>query len=664
MSTPELFCQPCSNSEQSLEEAAGTDGCDDIVMEEHGGADCWGASTSSGGEQEGSHWGSGSGFSSGGSSGSRRGGTGKQLHRSAPSDRLCVAGGKILQASDYEHCPVPQSFVRCGAHHRAVLPDVIHEEDVYRLYEMWRKYQDDLTCRWHEVKPYMSSEDFEDMLEIAQRVVDAMVAEYQQPMVLDQATLSNTNHIGHPPHADNVQFDSVWWRGERIRPEDEVVAAQEGAYVLWRAEKTSYRSYSCTVSLTETTDYEGGVLQFFKRWGDRVPVQSYKPAARSGVAFCGCQRNIHAVTPVSSGFRLQLLIWTRPPHVRVPESQRHVCYFRPGTGQGVWLTSADIMARVPEGELWSPVESHEDCSCERCRAERSKCSWREARKVSLPEPEPGKSESSEASQEAPPPVLLHCPLALPAVKCRSHGRHFLHDVLSKADRQHLKRLWEVHHDDLAWPRYEKKPQFSDWELITFREIANQVVRAMSAAYGEDLVLDQATVSKTTEVGHPPHADNVQFHSVWWSGRQIQQRDEMAAVRGGAQVHWVETRTSYRNYSATVAISHPSEYEGGKLEFFDGWGDAHPCDSWRFSPGDGVAFCGCDKNIHAVSGVRWGCRLVLLVWTRPPTVTVPEAQQRGCYFRPGTGQSIWLTTAELQQYDQDRCTTSQRSCSEN
>eukprot|EP00971_Amphidinium_carterae_P143687 2847055-Amphidinium_carterae.1 len=104
-------------------------------------------------------------------------------------------------------------------------------------------------------------------------------------MVLDQATLSNTNHIGHPPHADNVQFDSVWWKGKRIRQHDELTAAREGAYVLWRPEKTSYRCHSCTVSLTKPYDYEGGEVQFFDRWGDKDPVASYKADFCSGVAF-------------------------------------------------------------------------------------------------------------------------------------------------------------------------------------------------------------------------------------------------------------------------------------------------------------------------------------------------------------------------------------------
>lgn len=281
-----------------------------------------------------------------------RGRAGRRAARGGPREgrpempqEVCVAGGKRAGPSDFSHCPTPQSFVRCGPHHRAELC-VLSKDDIAQLYDIWWLYRDDLTWPWYEKKPQFDDVDFDTFRRIAEKVKDGMVQEFGQPMVLDQATISNTNHIGHPPHADNVQFDSVWWEGKRIRSEDEVVAAREGAYVLWRPEKTSYRSYSCTVSLTDPSSYEGGEVQFFNQWGDSEPVASYKCAEGCGVAFCGCQQNVHAVTGVRSGFRLVLLVWTRPPHVRVPDSQAHVCYFRPGTGLGVWMTTADIQLRV------------------------------------------------------------------------------------------------------------------------------------------------------------------------------------------------------------------------------------------------------------------------------------------------------------------------------
>lgn len=58
----------------------------------------------------------------------------------------------------------------------------------------------------------------------------------------------------------------------------------------------------------------------------------------------------------------------------------------------------------------------------------------------------------------------------------------------------------------------------------------------------------------------------------------------------------------------------------------------------------MAFCGCERSIHAVCGVRWGQRLVLLVWTRPPSALPPK--DHACYFRKGSGQSIWLTSLEI------------------
>merc|ERR1719316_1810252 len=146
-------------------------------------------------------------------------------------------------------------------------------KEVQQLHKLWRRYQDDLTWPWYDKKPGFRDNDFDTFCAVAQRVCDQMEEAFGQPMVVDQATISNTNHLGHPPHADNVQFDSAWWRGKRIRQEDEVVAAQEGAYVLWRTEKTSYRSYSSSTSLCDPNGYEGGELQFFEKWGDKDPVE-------------------------------------------------------------------------------------------------------------------------------------------------------------------------------------------------------------------------------------------------------------------------------------------------------------------------------------------------------------------------------------------------------
>ncbi len=128
--------------------------------------------------------------------------------------------------------------------------------------------------------------------------------------------------------------------------------------------------------------YEGGEVQFFDRWGARRPVASYKCAAGCGIAFCGCHKNIHAVTGVKRGFRLVLLIWTRPPGVLVPGGQDEVCYFRPGTGNSCWLHTAEIRRglarRGRHQKLWEPDEDFATCNCTACREERCKISWKES----------------------------------------------------------------------------------------------------------------------------------------------------------------------------------------------------------------------------------------------------------------------------------------------
>lgn len=610
---------------------------------------------------------------------------GRSCKNEAIPRRGCTAGGKLLQESDFEHCPTPQSFVRCGPHHRVELC-VLSREDVEQLHHIWWQYRDDLTWPWFEKKPQFSNEDFGTFRTIAQKVVDVMVEEYRQPMVLDQATISNTNHVGHPPHADNVQFDSVWWKGRRIRAEDEVVAAREGAYVLWRPEKTSYRSYSCTVSLSHPHDFEGGEVQFFHRFGDREPIASYKCASGCGVAFCGCQRNIHAVTGVTSGFRLVLLVWTRPPMARVPESQMHVCYFRPGTGLGVWLTTADLLkhpARECDGDAqaWVPVDDDDStCECSRCAGERKKLAWKdhfEAAALSgetwrgkatsaTPTPTTSAGDSPRNSEhpasefrgsprdteeivaafrEAP----RHCPWPRNVARCTVHERRDLIEVLNPLEVRDLHVLWKKYRDDLTHPWYERKPEFSRYDLNTFRCAVQKVVDAMTDLYGQPLVIDQAIISCTNSLGHPPHADNVQLDSVWWHGRQVRQRDELVAAQGGAEVLWRYVKTQYRNYGASVALTNHWQYGGGDLEFYAEWGENEPSRRYRLDQGNGVAYCGCESCIHAVTGVRWGLRLELLVWTRSPDTAVPKEQKHVCFFRPGTGLSVWLTTAELEAF---------------
>ena len=552
----------------------------------------------------------------------------------------CTANGKIPIPSDFGQSPYLQTFVRCGPHHRAEL-NILSQEDIKQLTAIWRCYQDDLVDPRFEKKPEFTDEEFDILYGIAYKVVDAMVAEYKTPMVLDQATISNTNHVGHPPHADNVRFDSVWRDGEQVSKEEQVKAAREGAYVLWRDEKTSYRSYSCSVSLCDPSGYEGGVIQFFRGFGIKEPVANFKCAQGHGVAFCGCHQNIHAVTGVKSGFRLVFLVWTRPHHVRVPENQTHVCYFRPGTGHGVWLTTADIRKHLAKKAnrkrlTWLPVED-DDCECDVCRIEQKKATWKE---------QPGPCKDTMQTENC---MQEHCPLQPPETLCIMHEKKPLYGVISKADIRSLWKIWQDNQVDVVGPtayNTQVSKQFKD-----FLKIVNKVVLAMASELKEDVVLDQAIVNKTGHQGDPPHADNVQFHSVWWYGQQLRERDEIRAAQQGAYVHY-EAKEVYRNYCATVLLSEPWDYSGGELEFFNGWGDKDAKLQVRPSAGDAWLLCGCQHSFHAVQGVRSGERIDLCVWTRPRGVDRPNPI---CHFRRG-GPSVWLTSADVEQYRQAACGT--------
>ena len=169
-------------------------------------------------------------------------------------------------------------------------------------------------------------------------------------------------------------------------PSDQTKAMAAGSYEFSNIFTTHCNSTHLQTALESWIHrgYEGGEVQFFEKWGSRRPVASYKCAAGCGIAFCGCHRNIHAVTGVKRGFRLVLLVWTRPPGVPVPEGQDQVCYFRPGTGNGCWLHTAEIrrgLARRGQREsFWEPkdADSEDSCNCAECRNERGRISWKES----------------------------------------------------------------------------------------------------------------------------------------------------------------------------------------------------------------------------------------------------------------------------------------------
>jgi hypothetical protein len=63
-----------------------------------------------------------------------------------------------------------------------------------------------------------------------------------------------------------------------------------------------------SLNLIDPSEWEGGEVQFFHCLEQKDPDVVYRAAKGSGVVFCGCDRNIHAVTGVTKGFRLCLLV--------------------------------------------------------------------------------------------------------------------------------------------------------------------------------------------------------------------------------------------------------------------------------------------------------------------------------------------------------------------
>ena len=62
----------------------------------------------------------------------------------------------------------------------------------------------------------------------------------------------------------------------------------------------------------------------------------------------------------------------------------------------------------------------------------------------------------------------HCPHAQAAVRCEQHRLVELDAVLTQADSDELYEIWNTYQDDLSWPWYDKKPDFSNADYFTFR----------------------------------------------------------------------------------------------------------------------------------------------------------------------------------------------------
>eukprot|EP00439_Symbiodinium_sp_Y106_P080855 s75_g19.t1 len=179
-----------------------------------------------------------------------------------------------------------------------------------------------------------------------------------------------------------------------------------------------------------------------------------------------------------------------------------------------------------------------------------------------------------------------------------------------------------------------KPRDGAWTAAVFREVLGDCIGALQRVQS---FLDES-ITRVARV--PPDDEQRELRQllmqtvrkVWWQGQRIRERDEVLAAQGGAHVHFRRSWTAHRNYCAS------------ELEFFNTWGEKEPCDKVKPGAGEGYTYCGCQKSIHAVRGVRWGSRMVLLVWTRPKG-SKPAGEAGTCYFKPGSGPSIWLTSED-------------------
>ncbi|CAD7945100.1 unnamed protein product [Amoebophrya sp. A25] len=126
--------------------------------------------------------------------------------------------------------------------------------------------------------------------------------------------------------------------------------------VFWKTNSTAHRNYAASVNLVAPSDYEGGEVRFFVHLYDAEPCSVYKSEKGCGVCFTGCPKNVHDVTGVTSGFRLCLLVWTRPGGTSCPKEAQNAHYHRPGTGEAVWLNYGDMTKGQQESQCMPQTE--------------------------------------------------------------------------------------------------------------------------------------------------------------------------------------------------------------------------------------------------------------------------------------------------------------------
>eukprot|EP00756_Hemistasia_phaeocysticola_P023704 Hpha_TRINITY_DN15909_c1_g1::TRINITY_DN15909_c1_g1_i1::g.72637::m.72637 len=96
-----------------------------------------------------------------------------------------------------------------------------------------------------------------------------------------------------------------------------------------------------------------------------------------------------------------------------------------------------------------------------------------------------------------------------------HERREQKDVLTEEDCEALVGVWARNNTDLYEGDGEKRrekahfqrPPIQGEDREIFHRLATKAVASLEKSYGEDLDLDQATLSSTNSVGHSRHADN-------------------------------------------------------------------------------------------------------------------------------------------------------------
>eukprot|EP00397_Hematodinium_sp_SG-2012_P021203 GEMP01021887.1.p1 GENE.GEMP01021887.1~~GEMP01021887.1.p1 ORF type:complete len:326 (+),score=47.88 GEMP01021887.1:74-1051(+) len=261
----------------------------------------------------------------------------------------------------------------------------------------------------------------------------------------------------------------------------------------------------------------------------------------------------------------------------------------------------------------------------------------------------------EDRKDGPPPKEKNYDFKPGVLNCKApHEPRELVDILNKEDMAMLREIWDHYHDDLDNPKLEAKPILTPEHLNAYHQIALKAVQRVADCRNESLSLDQATISATSSFGHKRHADNLVF-GVWRYGERVSgpvEQEIEEARKDGAEVWWRPNTTCHRNYAITINLVDPADFEGGVVSFYRTLGAYEPYAKYKANAGCGVAFCGCDECIHSVEGVTKGFRLCLLMWTRAAGTITPQKSKRMHYHRPGTGDAVWLTLADLPEDLQD------------